>query len=369
MRCWAPLPRLAWLTALVAAATAACSGDHAGLAAGAGDAATQGADAADGARDGDADAASDAESDGADPSDAPVEAEAGPPPAPHLLVVQGFADAERARLCIVPWSGGHDQPGSVLPLPADAAGLGPGEALAVDAIAGVDLAHDDVHLLAFVSHLELLAGLSCADAIALAGSDAAVRPELRSLPWLPEGTLAGHGPVLVATSGCGAGHAEALAATACGPGYQAALGNATVLVALLSAEAPAGAVALQVALVPPGSAPLDVHLAPAGALPEQTLVDGLGPARLEPRPVGAAIARAAFGDPLDAAWITVRATGTTSELARFDVAGALARAGLAPADLADGRAFALVLAGAPPGLGAGGFWRPPTATLVRVGPG
>jgi hypothetical protein len=133
------------------------------------------------------------------PSDGAVDSD----PGPWVLTwVNGVADQAAIRLCFVPVVDGGETPSALPPIPAGS-GLAFGAQLTLSAIAGVDLATDDVR-----PYLVLGAGAetTCADVLgkhpdAEAGGSG---PWAAPLPAIPAGTLREAHSYLAVVTGCAA---------------------------------------------------------------------------------------------------------------------------------------------------------------------
>ena len=318
----------------------------------------------------------------------------------ELTLLHGVSDAERIAFCFSRvGAAGSDPVGS--PLPAD--GLPFGASLAVATLEALDFASDDILPSVFAGDLRLIAGRSCADALAIAGALAdsgpadatadgdlgdasldgasaegaagapdAARPALSvlELPMIPARTLAGGRSYLLVATGClgGVGHSDPSEQWICGLDYAPHRPSLTALLVALSRSTLGGRLGFQFVHAARAADALDVvsKPSPESTDPLTTIATRVVPGAVEPNPPQLAKSKIDYGTPLSSSTLEVRNAGTAFPALSVGWAQVLARAGIS--DVSDGKTYAIVLIGPRPGYGAGSWWNAPTLTLVPSDP-
>jgi hypothetical protein len=348
--------------------------------------------------------------------DAPADGFVEPKGADAVTLVHGVVDADHIAFCFAKVDAGV--PGEPTGIPLPSGGLLFGGALGVKSLSGFDFAKDDIEPIVIAGDFSLLAGKTCADAIALAKSfepeppeagddadadagdldasldaspdadasaesdanddvaDAEVElpppPPLRALalPVLPAGTLgAGYSTLLVA-AGCIGGPAfvHDLGDQLCGAGYSSKNSTLTPLLVRMSRVSDPNHVGLQAVNASLASDPLSFQSQPSqgSSLPAFAFAYGVGFGEVSPKPPELAYAKAVIG-PVDSSELVIVASGSSVPAYSNSWKSGLSASGLD--DLSDGKSYAVVYLGPLAGVtGKDKWWNAPRLIAVPTDP-
>jgi hypothetical protein len=337
--------------------------------------------------------------------DAAIDAPTEPTGADRITLLHGVADAETIAFCFA--RPGAAEPGGD-PIPR--AGLTYGARLAIQSIAGFDLARDDVEPIVIAAGKEELATLSCAELVERArtpiepdasasedaaaeldagdldagdldagepdagepdaGDGAAGEPPIRAreLAMLPAGTLSGGYSTLLVAAGClgGPGHVDSISHLICGNGYAPDRPTLAPVVVRLSRLTDPTHVGLQVvhASVPTDAVSLRSIAPPESSTPTITVASGVVYGAIAPRPPQLAYTALQIGASGEAK-LEARSTndGSTLSVPWREV---LQSGGIS--GLKDGKNYAVVLVGPRLSITGTSWWDLPKLTIVPSDP-
>jgi hypothetical protein len=324
-----------------------------------------------------------------------------------LTVVHGVVDAPGLELCFAKVA----SDGTVTPFgqPLSDAPLAYGHNLVLHAVSGADLASDVLQPFLIAGQLDLVSGLDCAAALALArsteaaanptpesgaagaadggaggttgdlgaaaaGGEAGAPPEVQSplrargLPAIPAGTLNGGRSYLLVATGCmgGAAFDAPSSEDYCGAGYSEHTPTVSAILVALSRLTSVNLVGMQVvhASLATGTVSLTSDGGvQSGAMPI-SIVTNLLEGELLPRPASVLYTASEYGSALGYS-LVVSSQNTTLLIEPW--LNALASGGVAA--LANGSTYALVLLGPRADLkSATAFWNAPAITVVPADP-
>lgn len=332
-----------------------------------------------------------------------------PPGDTAIQFVHGVVDATRVAFCFAKVVSGTPQ--SALGAPWPSAGLAYGGVVGAGALAGLDVATDDVLPWVIAASSSELSGKSCAELIALGtpppppdggtvdggmadagatdagsndggsndGGDAGavdaglpVAPPVRALPlpMLPAGTLSGGYSTLLVATGCmGApGFEHALDHLVCGADYAPDKPTLAPVLVRLSRVTSLSRVGLQFVHAALAGDDVSVtNVAPDGSsLPAFTFASGVVYGSIAPVPAFIGAGKANMGFPVGDPTLELYGLGSSAALLTVPWKNALAPGGLTA--LEDNENFAVVLVGPRPGFGLVQWWNPSGLTVVRSSP-
>lgn len=287
--------------------------------------------------------------------------DAGPSGPTALTIVNGINDYPAVRFCFLP---------AVEPWPASSSGMAFAASSVVAPIAVALPSGADVTPWVIAGDLAQTAGKTCPEILATAAGPS---PPFvaRALAVIPEAIFASDKSLLLVSTGClgGAGHDDAVAATACGTGYTSTTPTAGItLVAMSRIESPAH-VSLQVVSASAALPKCDVRLQPnltSGS--EVTLVGSLSPGAIGPSPPFATLTATEYG-PLDGVKIATYPAGGLQSTSVVELGEVFAAGGVGASGFVDGASLVLVAVGSGPGLAADKYWHAFTYALVEADPG
>lgn len=285
----------------------------------------------------------------------PVEPE-GPP---RLVLVHGLLDRPRVAVCLADPRG---EGVAAAPSPPGGIPFAASATVEPDALPDGD---DDVVVVLVAGDQAALEDASCADLLAAPGESPSI--EVSALGVLPRAAVEAPRVLAVVAAGClgGEGEESEVGEAACGPGFDAGTPTAMLVAAPLSRIVVPGRVGLQAVGGSVAAAPFDVtvRVAPDGVPFDLADAVSLGAALPDPPDAQRdAVGLTAGGTPEAAALLP----GDGAELARVDLAAAMARSGIDTVE--DGRSYAIVFVGPTPTLGPGPFWPGFDAAVIAVGP-
>jgi hypothetical protein len=318
-----------------------------------------------------------------------------------LTFLHGIVDAERVLLCFLSGTGADARV-----LAAEPTALDYGQSLVLTKIEGADLAKDDVEPVVIAGELDLVSGLDCADALALAhkeqdaapttveppgsagaggggssgmataagneggaGEPLPEPPRLRvgELPIVPAGTIDGGRSYLLVGSGCIGGPAFAgkYAQAACGEEYTPATPTLSGVLVALSRRTQIGSLGLQVAHASAATGMVNVF---ASRIMSDTanswIASALEYGALVPGVVQPTLSAEQYG--VDSPFWQIELLSDFTSLFAERWSAIKARAGLST--LVDGRSYTLVLLGPAAGFAGKGFWNPRAFSVVPNDP-
>lgn len=318
-----------------------------------------------------------------------------------LTLLHAVVDSPRVAYCFAKLVDGL--PGPLLGDPLPAGGLDWGGSVTVTALSGVDFAKDDLLPVVVAGDFSLLAGKSCAEAVALAqalsttdagvtadadaqAGDAALDgdggeggpvelpppPKLRAaeLPVIPAGTLSIGYSLLFAAAGClgGPAFSDPLETWVCGPGYTPLSPTLAPVLLPLSRVTHPGAMGLQLVNAARAADPVDLASSyPKGSsVPKIWVAEDVAFGAVAPRPPLLAYSSTAFGAPISASLLEVSSQGSTVPIYVSSWKDALDLGGLT--GVKDGKTYALVLVGPRPNNPAGKWWNGPRLVALPADP-
>ena len=308
-----------------------------------------------------------------------------------LTIVNAVNDYPAIRVCFQPYPSGPP----VNPWPASPAGLAFPASIVVDPPTSI-APSGDVRPFVLAGDLTAIAGKSCDEALALAGSGAggggmggaaggggmggatggaggatgAAPIVAAAMPVIPASVFTSEKSLLLVFFGClgGPGHDDASAGLGCGFTYTPATPTASLALVAMSRKTEPKAIALEVVHASAALQPSDVRLTPGfdGAM-DIPFAQDLAQGGLAPKPPFFGMARADFGVLAKAAIKTFAPNDVypTSALFLQDV---FANGGVKEPAFADGSGFTFVAVGGYPGVPAQSFWRAFTFTMVKSDP-
>jgi hypothetical protein len=319
-----------------------------------------------------------------------------------LTIVHGVVDAPSIELCFAKVGGD----GTVTPFgqPLTDAPLAYGGNVVLHAVAGADVASDVLEPFVIAGQLDLVSGLDCAAAIALARTDeAAANPNaetgsadagaggaaeagageaggaagapaevqaplrVRGLPAIPAGTLNGGRSYLLVATGCmgGSGFTAPSAEDYCGTGYTERDPTVSAIFVALSRLTALDHVGMQV--VHASLATGQVSVTSDGGLQSGTTPIPIATneisGELLPRPAAVDHTALEYGAGMN---FSLEVTSQSATLLTVTWPSALTLGGVSA--LEDGSTYSLVLLGPRADLKQAGFWNAPVITLVPADP-
>jgi hypothetical protein len=318
-----------------------------------------------------------------------------------LTIVHGVVDAPNIELCFA--KVGSD--GTVTPFgqPLTDAPLAYGENVVLHAVTGADVASDVLEPFVIAGQLDLVSGLDCASAIALARTDeAAANPSpdpetgssaggageagageaggaagapaevqaplrVRGLPAIPAGTLNGGRSYLLVATGCmgGSGFTAPSAEDYCGTGYTERAPTVSAIFVALSRLTALDHVGMQVVHASLGTGQVSVTSdggLQSGTTPIPIVMNEIE-GELLPRPAAVNHTALEYGASMN---YSLEVMSQSATLLTVTWPSALTLGGVSA--LEDGSTYSLVLLGPRADLKQAGFWNAPVITIVPADP-
>lgn len=280
-----------------------------------------------------------------------------------LTIVNGVNDYDAIRLCFVPWPDGGDPPA----FPADAKGLAFAAPAVIDLASGVVPLGSDVFMYVIAGNLGQTAGKGCAEITAgNLPSDVLVVP----LAVIPRTAIEAPRSLLLVPHGClgGPDHDDPMNGVICGKTYSIDTPTPGLLAGGMSRIVEPDRLSFQAAHASVAMPEIDIQVLPGVEMAKaRTIAPGLTIGAIGNMPPFRGLSKASLG-PIGATNILTLPPGFAQPNSTSPLQAALARGGIAEADLENGMAFTLVGVGSAPSIKAGAFWHELTWTVVRSDP-
>lgn len=299
------------------------------------------------------------------------------PPGPtRVTVVNGVNDYDAIRICFLPYPAGDP---AAKPWPAPASGLPFAHALVLDL--AVDIPENvDVRPTILAGDLSKIAGMTCEQAMALAGNGGAGGGDAgapgpivaAALAVLPAPIFTSEKSLLLAPIGCmgGPGHEGGNATLACGLSYTPTTPTVDLLAVGMSRITEASHLALQVVNASVALQASDIGITPLiQDATNHPLATALLTGGIEPKPPFTKLTVNELGSLGDVAIKTfVPGQGTMFPTSNTPLGEAFQNGSVAASQLKDGSGYVLVAVGSYPNIPAGAFWHKLTYSLIRANP-
>ena len=299
------------------------------------------------------------------------------PPGPtRVTVVNGINDYDAIRICFLPYPAGD--PGAK-PWPTPTSGLPFAHASVLDLAVDIP-ANTDIRPTILAGDLTHVAGKTCEQAIALAGSggagggDAGPPPPIvaAALPVLPASVFTSEKSLLLAPIGCigGPGHEGGTATLACGNTYTPSTPTVDLLALGMSRITAPSHVALQVVNASVALQVSDIGITPSiKDAPNQPLATALPTGGIEPKPPFTKLTLNELGALGQVSIKTFQpGQGTMFPTSTTPLAEAFQNGTVAATQLENGSGYVLVAVGSYPNIPAGAFWHKLTYALIKANP-
>lgn len=295
-----------------------------------------------------------------------------------LTIVNGVNDYGAIRVCFEPYPDGDP---TLTPWPSAAAGMPFARAAVITPISPTLPAGKDIQPVILAGDLSTIAGKTCAEALALAGSggggagggDAGGPPPpivATPLGVIPAAVFTEPRSILLVPFGClgGPGHAGPSATLGCGSAYSPSNPTADLVVLGMSRIADGQHINLQVVNASAALQPSDVRLRTGfDTGMEWQIAPMLPTGAIAPKPPFHLVSVANIG-PLDKTTVKTYLPGQMFQTSATPLPDAINNGLVTQAEIVDGTDLVLVAVGAYPGVNAMDFWHKLTFTLVKADP-
>lgn len=294
----------------------------------------------------------------------------------RVTVVNGVNDYDAIRICFLPYPAGDP---AAKPWPAPASGLPFAHASVLDLAVDIP-ANTDVRPTILAGDLSQIAGKTCEQAIALAGSggagggDAGAPAPIvaAALAVLPAPVFTSEKSLLLAPIGCmgGPGHEGGNATLACGLSYTPSTPTVDLLAIGMSRITVASRLALQVVNASVALQASDIGITPLiQDATNHPLATALPTGGIEPKPPFTKMTVNELGSLADVAIKTfVPGQGMMFPTSNTPLGEAFQNGTVASSQLENGSGYVLVAVGSYPNIPAGAFWHKLTYTLIKANP-
>ncbi len=308
-----------------------------------------------------------------------------------LTILDGINDYDAIRVCFVPYPSGAE----VNPWPASAAGLAFGKAVQVDPPSSIAPGGSDVQPHVIAGDLSAIAGMSCAEVLALAASGGGSGgggagaggsggaggagggpPEppppivVSAMPVIPASVFEAEKSLLLTFFGCigGPDHVDGTEGLGCGFTFTPATPTASLTLVAMSRTLDPEKVSLQFLHASAAMQPSDIRITPGfDNVVDVPVAKALALGGLGPKPPFAGLARTDYGSLTKVAVKTFAPNDVNATSTVF-LQDAFTNGGIDQAAFQNGTGFTVVAIGGYPGVSIPSFWHPFTYVMVRSDP-